>query len=162
MPLLFWGRQTRNSAAVPGAKTDGNLFFLSNFYHAPIVWHGKRYATSEHLYQARKFLGVDDEHAERIRCARTPTHCKALSRQRGHPIRPGWDEERVGVMREVVALKFDQHPTLMQKLLSTGSEELWEDARGDRFWGAGTPAQRGENWLGRILMDLRAEHRTDE
>lgn len=157
-PLLFWGRVTRPSMAMPGAQTQGNLYFLSNFYPVSITRHHKSYPSSEHLYQALKFEGTDDEHAEAIRRARTPTECKRLARSSGHPIRPGWDEERVDVMREVLALKFDQHPDLRRKLMETGNRPLWEDARDDLFWGAGTPRKRGQNWLGRLLMELRSEY----
>lgn len=58
-------------------------------------------------------------------------------------------------MRDLVEQKFE-HPVLRKRLLETGDQEIIEgNSWGDRFWGVSGGA--GENHLGRIIMDLRAE-----
>jgi len=156
--LLFWGRTNRPSAAVPGEQTLGSLYWMSNFYAAPIIYHGRRYPSSEHLYQALKFSGTDDAWAEEIRKAPTTTVAKRMGNSREHTRRADWDNERVQTMEDVVTLKFEQHPSLRLKLMDTGRAELMEDARSDRFWGAGTPGKPGENHLGKVLERVRAHY----
>ena len=70
-------------------------------------------------------------------------------------LRPGWDTLRLDVMRGIVRQKF-RDPVLAARLLATGAAHLEEgNTHGDRFWG--TVNGQGENWLGRILMEVRSE-----
>ena len=59
-------------------------------------------------------------------------------------------------MRRAVRAKFVQNRDLAELLLTTGTAELLEDSATDPFWGVG-PNGRGENWLGRVLMEVREE-----
>jgi ribA/ribD-fused uncharacterized protein len=61
-------------------------------------------------------------------------------------------------MRRAVLAKFTAHAELRVLLLATGDEKIVEAADGDHFWGCGANG-RGENWLGRILMEARAKFR---
>jgi ribA/ribD-fused uncharacterized protein len=61
-------------------------------------------------------------------------------------------------MREAVLAKFRSHPDIRETLLSTGDEEIIENAPGDYYWGVGANGS-GKNMLGRILMDVRDELR---
>ena len=65
-------------------------------------------------------------------------------------------------MRLVLRLKLQAHPSLASQLLATGSARLVEDcsrrAKGSGlFWGAALRNGQwvGENWLGRLWMELR-------
>ena len=59
-------------------------------------------------------------------------------------------------MRDVLRAKFSD-PELRGRLLATGEKHLVEGNHwGDRVWGQ-CPVGIGENWLGRLLMDIRAE-----
>lgn len=65
---------------------------LSNFYPAPIEFLQKTYPTSEHLYQALKYLtpnsALSNEYAEVIREASTPYKAKWIANQKiGGPYR---------------------------------------------------------------------------
>lgn len=69
-------------------------------------------------------------------------------------------------MRLCLTLKLQQHPELKPLLLQTGDSIIVEDcsarARGTAlFWGAKwcsiSHTWVGENWLGRLWMDKRAE-----
>lgn len=71
-------------------------------------------------------------------------------------LRPDWNEVKVSIMRNVLALKFRQNPDLREKLLATGEAELIEGNHWkDTFWGVCNGV--GENWLGKLLMELREE-----
>ena len=78
-----------------------------------------------------------------------------------------WDARKEGVLRELLKEKFNQHPTLLKELLSTGSDILVE-CTADTFWGAGcsldsrqldNATYHGQNVMGSLLQELRAEYR---
>jgi ribA/ribD-fused uncharacterized protein len=129
---------------------------FSNFSPHGIEMDGKWYATVEHYFQAMKF--PDHAHAEKIRLAAKPAIAKQLGRSRDVPLREDWEEVKIDVMRAAVRKKFTTHAELTQLLIDTGDEELVEAAPTDYFWGRGRSGT-GQNWLGRILMEVRAELR---
>jgi N-glycosidase YbiA len=59
-------------------------------------------------------------------------------------------------MRRADRAKFEQNPELAQWLLETDEAELIEDSVSEPFWGIG-PDGGGQNWAGRILMEIREE-----
>jgi ribA/ribD-fused uncharacterized protein len=133
---------------------DGEYAFLSNFYSAPIAFESVLFPTSEHAYQAQKFVSSDMRVA--IASINDPSDVKRFARS--FPITPDWEQLRVEVMLNVVRTKFACHRSLGRQLSDTGEELLQEDNTwGDSFWG--TVGSHGENWLGRILMHIRAERR---
>ncbi len=134
----------------------GDYRWLSNFHVCDVTidWCGKprTYTSSEAAFMAAKTLDLEEERA--IRLASTPREAKALGRKA--TLRPNWDNIRVDVMRAVLRAKFTQNPDLAELLLATGTEELVEgNWWHDYFWGVCNG--RGENWLGRILMEIRTE-----
>jgi len=126
---------------------------FSNFASFPFSLDGKTWPTSEHYFQAQKFK--DQAHCEKIRKANSPMIAARLGRSRKVKIRRDWESKKIDVMRRAVRAKFDTHEELRSLLLSTGDEQIIEDAQGDDFWGCGANG-KGKNWLGRILMELRA------
>ena len=128
--------------------------YLSNFYLVPVEYEGVIYPSSEHAFQAAKTQ--DPKIREWIRSSDTPGEAK----KRGRTVRlhrPDWDAISVGVMRQVVADKFRRTYALTMKLLSTGEDVLVEGNNwGDHRFGVDG---WGENNLGRVLMDVRAELR---
>jgi ribA/ribD-fused uncharacterized protein len=137
--------------------------FLSDFYQSPIELWGFVFPTAEHAFQAAK---TDDSNArQRIAVAALPAEAKALGRR--VELKPGWDEMRTRVMARVLTAKFAQHPELMADLDATGNAELIEgNTWCDQFWGSCTCRRHvsvpGQNWLGRLLMDLRSGCRQPE
>lgn len=130
--------------------------FLSNFHRAEIMWEGKPYPSSEHLYQAMK-AGTEEER-EWVRSA--PTMREAKFRGQRVRVTADWNERRIGAMRSTLDAKFDQHPDLATKLDGTGDAELVEgNTWGDTFWGVDVNTGQGENHLGRLLMELRTRRR---
>lgn len=127
-------------------------FFLSNFYHCWVMLDGKYYPSVEHAYQAAKTL--DPIEREKIKNASNPGTAKRLGRVCTH--RSDWKKIKVDIMTDLVRQKFIRSHDLAEKLLSTGSEELVEgNTWGDTFWGV--YRGRGENHLGKILMQVRRE-----
>lgn len=124
----------------------GDHSFLSNFY-----WHADW--TVEHHYQAAKT--VDPLWVYRILKAPTPGAAKKLGRNA--PLRAGFEEEKRAIMLVLLRLKFTI-PSLRDQLLTTGNAQLVEgNWWGDRYWGVDNRTGIGENWLGRLLMQVRKE-----
>lgn len=162
---------------------------LSNFYplRRKIIYQGKEYATSEHLYQASKFLytganAASLELAEMIRTARTPYMAKVLTQPNGNSrfkwqeelkkkskelfakgaaMNPLWDEERCVIMRAILVLKFTTDSHCKTILLSTKRAKLFENSSTDAFWGVGAKGN-GKNMLGILLERVREEIRSDQ
>lgn len=177
---------TAQSATIPPPirffRPDGDHGVLSNFWRGQAIrWRGKTYATSEHLYQSRKYdyegaTPLSLEYADLVRRADTPYKAKLLAGQdvprrfawqqvlaetaerytkRGCRPRADWnDAVKVEIMREVLREKFMQCEPARSALVATGAALLVEASPYDSFWGAGRDG-RGANWLGRLLVELR-------
>jgi N-glycosidase YbiA len=147
--------------------------FLSHFWPAEIRLDGQTWPTAEHYYQAQKH----DSHAYRqaIRSAETPARAKRLSaspdasgkagrqswfRANNKEPRADWNAAKLDVMRKADWAKFSQNSDLAALLLGTGDAKLIEDSPSDPFWGIG-PGGDGENWAGRVLMDVRERLRAE-
>lgn len=135
-------------------RTKEKYGAFSNFSRHTVELKGKKWPTSEHYYQAMKFL--DEEVQEHVRLCKSPGGAAAMGRDKTLPIREDWDEARDQVMKDVIYAKFTQHEDLKELLLSTGSEHIIEDSPIDFYWGCGHDGT-GKNMLGRILMLVRDE-----
>ena len=86
---------------------------------------------------------------------------KAKKEGRRQQTRPDWAEVQLDVMRWVLRVKLSMNLRRFGGLLRwSSSRPIVERSRRDRFWGAVLEADgvlRGENWLGRLLMELREE-----
>jgi ribA/ribD-fused uncharacterized protein len=129
---------------------------FSNFAPYPISLDGRRWPTSEHYFQAQKFL--DPKFREKVRRASTPGQAAKLGRDRKTPLRRDWEAVKVGIMRKAVHAKFEQHPELAALLATTGDARIVEHTENDSFWGDGGDGS-GDNMLGRILMEVRGQLR---
>lgn len=129
--------------------------FLSNFYEARVDYDGLAYGSNEAAFQAQKCM-TEEEKAQFTEFG--PGKSKGMGRH--VPLRPDWEEVKVGIMEEIVREKFNQHPELAERLLATGDKVLVEGNHwGDTCWGIDTRTGKGENHLGKILMKVRAELR---
>lgn len=123
--------------------------FLSNMYETSVVYRDIVYNNSESAFQAQKdpkkalaFVGISGYDAKKLGKKVT--------------LRPDWDSVRLQVMHDVVYAKFSQNKDLKQKLLATGDAFLMErNTWYDYFWGVCNG--KGENHLGKILMQVRRE-----
>lgn len=129
---------------------------FSNFARFGFHLDGKDWPTSEHYFQAQKFAGTP--HMGDVLRAPTPRAAAAIGRDRQRPLRQDWEAVKDDVMRAAVRAKFTQNPALREVLLSTGEAPLIEAAPKDYYWGCGADGS-GQNRLGEILMEIRAELR---
>jgi ribA/ribD-fused uncharacterized protein len=133
----------------------GQYRYLSNFFPAPVMYDGVAYFSVEHAYQAAKTL----DRAWRRTIAKAPTAAEAKETGRKAPLRTDWFHIRLQVMEDLLRQKF-QNQELRSKLFDTGDEELIEgNTWADHFWGAvfENGRWRGDNHLGKILMQIRYE-----
>ena len=142
-PILFYNR-------------DEPYYEFTNFYRAEIMIDGKQWPTTEHYFQAQKFVGTP--YVEQIRTLQAPRMAFNLSRdpQVSCWRRKDWEQEKVKVMYKALLVKFTQHKKLQDMLLGTGNRELIEHSPYDRYWGDGGDGS-GENMLGKLLMKVRGE-----
>lgn len=137
----------------------GKYRFLSNFYPVEIFVSGEPYITLEHAYQASKTL----DKRSRMKIQNTPTPGQAKRLGRTVPLRPGWDEMKVQVMKKLLGQKFDRktHPKLADLLVQTYPAELIHgNDWGDHFWGMTQTISGewvGKDMLGKLLMQIRKE-----
>jgi ribA/ribD-fused uncharacterized protein len=128
----------------------GEYRFLSNFAPSVIEVDGFDYPTVEHAFQALKTENPTER--EIVRTARTPGQAKKLGRR--VTLRADWNTARVSVMKMLLEKKFS-NKVLRAELLATEDAELVEgNYWNDTFWGV--CRGRGENNLGRLLMEVRS------
>lgn len=145
--------------AIEFYSTKDRFGEFSNFSAHPFEIDGRLYPTSEHYFQAQKF--ADEAYCEQIRLSDSPMIAARLGRSRTVPIRDDWEAVKLDVMRRALRAKFDAYEPLRKLLLGTGDEPIIEAAKHDAFWGSGADGL-GQNWLGRLLMELRDELRREE
>lgn len=127
----------------------GPFAFLSTFAATPINYGGAIYASAQHLLSA--LMTTDKSMREKIRQA--PGPAEAMKLAKSFVPRPDWEKIKLDVMREVMKRKF-QLPDLRAKLITTKGRELINaNTYHDTFWGVCNG--EGENWLGRIIQEVR-------
>lgn len=132
---------------------DGEERFLSNFWPAAVVLDGHRYPSVEHAYQAAKSL--DFRQRLQIRCLPTPGAAKRAGKTVS--MRPDWETVKLFVMEDLLRQKFSRAP-LQGLLIGTSPLQLVEvNTWGDVYWGV--CRGKGQNHLGRLLMQIREELR---
>jgi N-glycosidase YbiA len=133
---------------------------FSNFSPHPIVLDGKEWPTTEHYFQAQKFVTTAPDYAEKIRLAPSPMKAAQWGRSRKAPLRSDWESVKDDVMRRAVYAKFKSHPEIRDVLLATGEEKIVELTTTDMYWGVGSDGT-GKNRLGIILMEVRERLRQE-
>ena len=129
---------------------------FTNFSSYPIKLDGKEWPTTEHYFQAQKFIGTP--YAEAIRKQRYPRGAFDMSRNPNVSRwrRGDWDQVKDDVMLKCLRAKFTQHKDLKKMLLDTGERNLIEHTFNDSYWGDGGDGS-GQNKLGKLLMQVRKE-----
>ena len=137
--------------------------WLSNMQEVVIPYGKLLFPSTENAYQAMKYLPTDliDVNGKLINrryyiSTLKPNASKFYSLQ--NPLtNPDFMKKRVEIMRYFNKIKYN-NPLLKARLLSTGNCHLeegnwWED----HFWGVDIKTRKGQNMLGKILMEIRAE-----
>ena len=136
--------------------------FLSNFYQTPVTYCGLTYPNAEAAFQAQKCRQEEDK--VRYTLVKNPVRAKQMGKKEpGLP--ENWREISYDIMLGIVRAKFSV-PEMKEKLLATGDAELVEgNNHHDNLWGncscARCAARVGENRLGKILMQVRKELKSE-
>lgn len=137
---------------------EQDFYVLSNFSSFSLMWRGLRFDTSEAVYHWEKFARTSHDVSIAIRGATSAHAAFKIAQDHKHLRRPDWDDVKVNVMRNILRAKVAQHEYVRRKLLSTGDRILVEDSWRDDYWGWG-PNRDGQNMLGKLWMEIRAELR---
>jgi ribA/ribD-fused uncharacterized protein len=140
----------------PITSFRGDYEFLSNFYRCrvPITFEEDdvtfEFGSAEAAFQAHKTNNVTD-----LIMLSQMTGSEAKKYGRKIKLRDDWNDIRLQVMTKVVLIKFITNWELHDMLIATGQRELIEgNTWGDTFWGVCNG--KGENHLGKILMEVRS------
>lgn len=138
---------------------SGPYEMFSNFYPAYVYLDGVEFPTIEHAFQA----GKSTEHFFRKIISSLPANKAGLAKKRGRAIklREDWDKVKISLMHDLLCQKFKEEP-FKSKLLNTRAFTLIEgNYWHDNIWGNCTCRKckdiQGQNWLGRLLMEVRSE-----
>ena len=139
-------------------RSNGKYGCFSNLYPCEVEVDGIKFKSSEHAYQYAK--ANDPIIKQYIKDAPTP----ALACIVGHGLFPwmvvkDWNKLKVDRMRDVLYAKFEEGD-LFGELMATADYELIEDSKNDSFWGCGKDG-KGQNMLGKLLMEIREEFKYD-
>lgn len=154
------------SGSIVFLKTNERFGGLSNMAPGfPLRVNGVRIRTSEALYQACRFPHMP-EVQQLIISENSPMTAKMRSKPYRRVSRHDWDFVRVKIMRWCLRVKLAQNwGEFGGLLLATGDRPIVEQSRKDDFWGAKVTDEVtlvGMNVLGRLLMELREQLRSDE
>lgn len=151
-------------AFISFTKVDLPYGWMGNMAPYPIEFEGKRWLTSEALFQAMRF--EDEEIRELIRVQKSPmaAKMKAKANKDKMVVVPMSDKD-VENMQTCLKLKFTQHKLLSAALIKTTPHIIVEDIgnrNGTRhfFWGAKRNIKNeweGTNTMGKLLMAVRQE-----
>ena len=141
---------------------DAVYFYTPTFYaldnfsaHVVKIW-GKKFQTSEHAYQWKKFADVSAGIADQIFSAGSPGETKKIADANKAKVDPSFHERKFEIMEEILRAKTLQHEKVQSILRATGSKEIIENSPTDAVWGIG-PEGNGQNMLGTIWMKIRRD-----
>ena len=147
-------------------KFKGKTCKLSNFYPCRVEIYGQVFTSSEVAYQWRKAMFMRERGvADQIRGLEEAREAKAVAKRafgkqawvhwdvRRKELSDRWDQEKIGVMRQILRAKARGCEEFVQVLRESEGRQLQENVPGERVWGIDQGS--GQNWLGRLLMEVR-------
>ena len=110
---------------------------LSNFHPANFVHKGQSYHSSEQFIQQAKAQYFNhQETAQRILNAQSALACKQLGYYVKNFNQQNWVDSIENLCKDGIRAKFEQNPSLLRVLLSTGDKTIVESSK-DNVWGTG-------------------------
>lgn len=145
--------------------------YLSNWYFCSFKYGRYTYSSAEQFMMAQKAaLFRDYDIFFKIIHTDDQSKIKKLGKQVANYNDDVWSRLRGPMMRRGLRAKFQQNPELMEKLLATGNMVLAECSPRDKIWGIGLAVDdariqdplkwRGQNLLGKVLMEVRSDLRS--
>lgn len=142
-------------------QDDRAVAFFSVPYEALNNWSAHKveiwsisFPTAEHAYQWKKFSQTAPDVAEKILSAPSPWATYQINKANHNKSPKNWNEQKLGIMLQIISAKLDQHKDVQERLLATGNRQIIENSPWDTFWGAG-PEGKDQNNLGKLWMQLR-------
>ena len=115
---------------------------------------GQDWLTTEHYFQAQKFVGTPLVRTIRLMERPRDAFDKSRDPRYTHWRRSDWEEMKEDIMFKALQAKFTQHEKLKRMLVGTKDRQLVERSPHDSYWGDGGDGS-GKNRLGALLMRLR-------
>lgn len=154
------------------AKFFGKDSPFSNFYECPIKVDNIPYHSVEQFYQSKKAEAFDDDAtAGRIMAAKTARECYELGCTVKKFEETEWRKQCDVIMKRGLETKFAKDE-MKKHLLDTENRTIVECNGKDMYWSCGyypgnpysndPSTWKGQNKLGRLLMDLRQTLRSAE
>lgn len=140
----------------------------SNWAPSDIVVGDKTFNCVEQymMYKKAEVAG-DTESMQAVMNTQMPNEQKAIGRRIKNYDDAKWAAVRYEIVKEAIRAKFTQHADLKEKLLASGNKHIVEASPYDVVWGIGMGEDhpdrfdeskwRGDNLLGKCIMDVRAE-----
>ena len=127
--------------------------WLSNFSKCPITINDITYPSIEHAYQSAK----SPLNSWKSFCSTTPSPAIIKKHSRNIKLIKNWEDVKVNIMRGCLIQKYSQEP-YKSLLLKTGNAYIQEgNSWGDVFWGVDIHTKKGQNTLGKLIMEIRNE-----
>jgi ribA/ribD-fused uncharacterized protein len=137
---------------------ERRFYCFSNFSSFSVEWRNRLWQTSEHAYQAAKFMDKNPEIVEEIYNSKSAHDSKKIACEKYKDnVCFDWDSKKIQIMEEICLAKLQQHKFIQKRLIQTKNKEIIEDSPKDNFWGWGSD-KKGRNELGKIWMRLRDEY----
>eukprot|EP00434_Breviolum_minutum_P009104 symbB.v1.2.008019.t1/scaffold498.1/size458234/11 len=128
---------------------EGIFQFLSLEIPCHVFFNGVMHYSAKHALLAAQFPDATDH----LQAPGSSDLSVALKLVEGEAEVKDWSQVRLKAMEKIQRDKFQRSEEYKKKLKETGDRDLvWENDE-DTFWGA--TKGRGQNHLGRILMDVR-------
>lgn len=168
-------------------QKDDPYWEFSNWYPCKFEFAGQKYKSAEQYMMYQKALIMrDKDAADKIMATNSPAEAKKIASQiislpLGHISGDVtdtvetiviWNTYKYSVVKHGVRAKILQNKDILNKLLDTGNSFIGECSKKDKIWGIGLNIDeakdiviaqgffKGDNYLGKILMELRQEFRT--
>lgn len=168
LKYMHMHRPVRKQPVVFFWKDDEENGCFSNWFRRKFTIDDFEYLFVEQYMMAQKAkLFHDSERYTAVLRAIHPWECKDLGKQVKPFDSEAWSAVKYEVVKAGNKAKYEQNLDLRSKLLETGDAILAEASPSDTIWGIGLDAATaaetspsewpGQNLLGKILMELRAE-----
>jgi len=90
MPIYFYSTRTQTYGCFSNFSRHG--------FELDELW----WVTSEHYFQAQKFVDTDPSWFDKIHSVKTPKDAAKMGRDRSHPLRSDWEQVKDGIMQRAV------------------------------------------------------------
>lgn len=149
-------------------NSDEENGYLSNWYLSEFTIDDIAFSSMEqYMMYEKAILFHDQETAKKILQTDNVAEIKALGRIVQNFDDTVWGQSKEEIVYKGVFEKFRQNPELRKRLERTGEEVIAECAVKDKIWGIGLSMKdedrfcverwKGQNLLGKILMDVRKD-----